>query len=228
MQHRFLILAAIVTASPVLAADMPLLRPIRDVEVEYRTSGIPQGMMAGPMGGQTAGSDGLMTVHYTARAGRLRIDTPNGRGYAIIDTKARRMIIVMSQQHMYMELPKELAGDSDLMGGLEGANLNFRKIGTDRIAGISCTIYEASNADRKGQVCLSDDGVWLRANGNEARHNGELEAVKVTYAYQPVELFEPPANFQKMEIPTMPGMPSGMGGGPMAPRGMIPGGVPGR
>ena len=51
----------------------------------------------------------------------------------------------------------------------------------------------------------------LRARSTDADRQRELEAVTVTYADQPADLFEVPAGYQKLE---MPNMPPGMTYGP--------------
>lgn len=245
MRHRFLFLAVVVAAAPALADDHPLLRPTRDVEVEYRTTGMPDAMPGarsnrGGAGDQTSGpaggAGGTMIIHYTAKTGRIRIEAPNGAGYAIIDRQNHSVIVVMTQQHVYMEMPRSVTNDPNFLATLDGANTTFRKVGTDTIAGMGCTIYDATANGHEGQVCLSDDGVWLRAKGGEPNRAHEMEAIRVTYAQQADALFEPPADFQKMDIPAlargmsegMPGgMPGGMSGGATggAPQGM-PGGTP--
>ena len=230
MHRAFLVLAALIPAVPSLAAAAPLLKPTRDVEVEYRTSGMPAAMTHGMPGNggapaaPGASGEGTLTIHYAAATRRLRIEGPLGRGYAIVDGNAKRMIMVMTQQQMYMEMPREVMGDRDMFTELESPNAQFTRLGTETIAGLRCTNYDVSNGERKGQICLTEDGVWLRARGNEGDHRREMEAVKVTYVAQPAALFEPPPDFKKFEMPTMPGgMPPGMAGpGMSGPRGQTP------
>ena len=87
MQHRFLVWAALTAVTPALAADLPLLRPTRDLAVEYHTSGTPKRPMAGPMGGSHAGANGTLTIHFAVGFGRIRVESSNGQRYAIFDTK---------------------------------------------------------------------------------------------------------------------------------------------
>jgi hypothetical protein len=214
---------------PVQAAESPRLRPTRDVEVEYRLIGMPQtpstGLNGSPGGGPGAGMGGGLTIHFTTKGNRLRVEGANGRGYAIIDRDAGRMLMVMTEKRIYMEMPRDIASDPNVLEGLESGKATFRKTGSDTVAGLSCTIYETAYEDRKGRICLTDDGVWLRAASGDPNHPREMEAVKVTYADQPAALFEPPAGFQKFEMPG--GAPPGMGGAPMGPNGGNPRGNPG-
>jgi hypothetical protein len=208
----FGVLAA-VTAAPALAQDRPLLRPTRDVAVEYRSSGIGQG------------PGDIVTMRFTRDTRRIRIDGSAGHGYMILDTDAGRMTIVMAERQMYMDRP----ADPSMMGIFQARNGGFRKTGTDTVAGLSCTTYDATFNERNGQVCLTDDGVLLRAHSIDPGHDSTLEATKVTYGDQAASLFETPAGYQKFEIPKMPGgMPPGMGAPQMGPRGGVPGVPPPR
>src|SRR5579862_6870779 len=191
MKLRVLTLAVVVAATPSLATERPLLRPTRDVEVEYRTTGMPKVGMPGPMGGPMVGqmtappadqgTEGILTIHYAARTGQMRIDMRDGRGSLILDRPRGRMLVLMSQQHMYMEMARQMTGDQDPIGSLE-ANAAFTKLGSDTVAGLSCTLYEVSGDNRRARVCLTDDGVLLRAAGEATEQKHELEALRVTYA----------------------------------------------
>jgi Domain of unknown function (DUF4412) len=217
----FPVVLALLAGGPAWSADRPKLVPTRDVEVEYRTTGTPRGPMGAPMGGPTGGSTsgadangrGTLTIHFTSNGNRIRVEGMNGRGYAIVDRAAGRVIIVMTERRMYMELPHDMSNDPNGLAAMEAAT--FNKIGTETIAGIGCTLYETTVKERKGKLCLADDGVWLHSVSGDPANPRELEAVKVTYATQPTSLFEPPAGFQKFDMPA--GMPPGVGGpgGPM-------------
>jgi hypothetical protein len=174
--------------------------------------------MGGPGSDNNAGR--TMTIHFTANGNRLRVEGMNGHGYAIVDRTAGRVTIVMTEQKKYMEMPHDLNSDPNGLAAMEAAT--FNKIGSESFAGVGCTLYETSLNDRKGKLCLTDDGVWLHSVFGDPNNRRELEAVKVTYASQPRSLFEPPAGFQKFEMPA--GMPPGMGG----PGGGRPGTAPGR
>jgi hypothetical protein len=88
-------------------------------------------------------------------------------------------------------------------------NTTFTRLGTDTVAGINCTVYDTKRQDRSGQVCLSDDGLMLRAKSDNPAQGGVLEATQVTYGSQSATLFAPPPDFQKMDMSSM-----GRGGPP--------------
>ena len=106
---------------------------------------------------------------------------PNGRGYAILDPGAGQMTMVMEERHMYLERP----ADPGMLAMFQATNDAFRKTGSDTVAGVACTTYDATFNEHNGQVCLTDDGVMLRARSADADRQRELEAVKVTYGEQP-------------------------------------------
>jgi len=214
MRHRLLILAMLAATTPALADDHPLIRPSRDVAVEYRSTGGPQSPAMEP--------GKVVTMRFASKTGRIRIEGPNGRGYAVLDMDSGRMTMVMEEQHIYLEQP----ADPGMTAMFQARNTAFKKTGGDMIAGVSCTIYEATISDRKGEVCLTGDGVLLRARSGEPDRHRELEAVKVTYGEQPDAMFEAPAGFQKMDPAAMQrgmNLPPGA-----APRGGMPGGQMGR
>jgi hypothetical protein len=59
---------------------------------------------------------------------------------------------------------------------------------------------------------LTDDGVLLRARIDDPDRRPELEAVSVTYAPQPSDLFEIPDGFHRVYLPRLP---HGFGLGPL-------------
>jgi Domain of unknown function (DUF4412) len=225
MRRQFLMLAIPVLAIPVLAMltvtvparaeDAPMIRPTRDVAVEYRSNGPQQGPAPGP--------GAVVTMRFSSKSGRIRIDGPRGHGYAILDPDAGQMTMVMEERHMYAERP----ADPGMVAMFQATNAAFKKTGSDTIAGVACTIYDATFNEHSGQVCLTSDGVMLRARSADADRHRELEAVSVTFADQPAALFEIPAGFEKLDATNMPrGMNLGPPGG--GPRGGYPGETYGR
>lgn len=179
-------------ALPAAAQDHPpVMQPARDVTVEYHVAGVTQGERR---------SD-TVRMSFTDRGMKLRIEPVGQPGYSIMDRTAGRMFIVMAPQHAYMEVPY----DPKRVMAFDDKDSTFTRRGTDTIAGIGCTIYDTRRQEYSGQVCLSDDGLLLRAKSdNSAQAGGGLEATRVTYGPQPASLFVPPPDFQKMDVPNMP------------------------
>ena len=166
------------------------MQPTRDVMVEYHVAGVTQGQQR---------SD-TVRMYFAEHGSKLRIEPVGQPAYSIMDRTAGRMIMVMTSQHVYMELPY----DPKRVMAFESKDTTFTRLGSATIAGIGCTIYDAKRADHSGQVCVSDDGVLLRAKSdNPAQAGGGLEAINVAYGPQPASLFTPPAGFQKMDIGAM-------------------------
>jgi hypothetical protein len=204
--RRLFLIFTLLAAAPAYAEDPPLIHPSRDVAVDYRSSGMAHGPADDP--------SAVITMRFSGQGSRIRIDGPHGHGYAILDVDGGRMTMVMTDKQMYMEAP----ANPGMLGMFQAKSTAFRKTGTDTIAGVACTTYDATINDHEGQVCLTGDGVLLRARSKEPNGQRELEAVKVTYADQPAELFSAPAGFKKMEVPDLSGRrPSS--GSPDAPRG---------
>ncbi len=206
MRQTLLILALLAVTAAARADNAPMIHPSRDVAVAYRSSGAQQG--------PPAAAGAVVTMRFSSKSGRIRIDGASGRGYAILDPGAGKMTMVMQERHMYVERP----ADPGMVAMFKATNASFRKTGSDTIAGVACTTYDATFNEHSGQVCLTNDGVMLRARSADTDRQRELEAVTVNYADQPADLFEVPAGYQKLE---MPNPPPGMNMGP-------PGGQPGR
>ncbi len=214
--RRQLLILALLAAMPAYAEDAPMIRPSRDVAVDYRSSGMAHGPADDP--------SGAITMRFSGRGSRIRIDGPHGHGYAVLDIDSGRMTMVMTDKQMYMEQPASPA----MLAMFQAKPAAFRKTGNDTIAGVACTTYDATINDRVGQVCLTADGVLLRARSAETNGQRELEAVKVTYEAQPAELFGTPAGFKKMDAPDPGRRPISGFGSPNPPRGSYMGEQNGR
>lgn len=184
-------------AQPAAAQDHPLFRPSRDVMVEYHVLNVQPGQQR---------SD-TVRMYFTDSGMKLRIEPVGQPGYSIVDRRNNRMLLVMVPQHVYMEV----AYDPSRIMAFDAPDATFHRVGGDTVAGVACTVYDVERQDRHGQVCLTGDGVMLRAKSeNAGQPGGGMEAVSVAYGAQPASLFVPPSDYQKMDIATM-------GHGMMAP-----------
>jgi hypothetical protein len=191
MLKNILTSAMLLAAVPASAQDRPSILPDRDVAVEY----LSRGMIAGPAG-ELANT---VMVRFERDTGRLRIDGPYGRFYAIVNVDSGRMIIVMPEQRLFAEQ----AADRDIMAVFR-QGLAFTRVGDEMIAGRHCTVYDTSVNDHSGRVCLTEDGVLLRAVVADPDRRPELKAVRVTYARQPEGMFQIPAGFRRLDVPNLP------------------------
>ena len=188
--RRFLILTALATAAPALAEDAPLMKPSRDVAVEYRLIGRPKGSTG----------DGLLHMYSSAATNRTRWDSPNGRAYLIRDPGAATVTTVMIQKHVFTERHSTAGAN----GPFVTLPTQLIKAGTDTVAGLGCTLYDGNVNNHAGQACLTDDGVMLRGKSMDPTHPSGIVATKVTYGDQPAALFAPPPGFTKFEPPKGP------------------------
>lgn len=152
-------------------------------------------MLPGPAGAMTN-----VVARFDRGAGQLRVDGPyDGRFYAIVDINAARMFMVTPDQHLYAEQQ----ADPNIMALLQPGNADLRRPGGEMVAGLPCTDYDATMNDRAGRVCLTDDGVLLRATIADPERRPYLEAVRVTYGRQPRWIFGMPVGFQRLDLPNL-------------------------
>lgn len=201
---------------PALADEHPVYMPTKDVAVVYALT------RAAP------GAPTEAHMYYSAASNRMRLDAPGQRGYVIIDRTKNQMLLVMSDQHLFMQTPL----NADMASGfLLNDQMRFKRIGADKVAGENCTQWEVQSTRANGTVCVTDDGVLLSGRGQDKQGGaGALQAKTVSYQPQPASLFSPPAGYHRVPMPQMapgqgtpgqgvPGQGSpgqgGMQGGPM-------------
>ena len=199
MRLAGLLLLWVVGATCAAAApDRPPLAPTRDATIEYQVQG-------------RAGRPPIaVRVHFSG--GRMRAETANLPGYVVVDRAADRALMVMQEQHAYFELPLQSGMARDF---LPSDRMSFTRRGEERVAGLPCTVWDVrAPAGRSATACVTADGLVLRGEGHDPQYgDGSIEAVSLSYAPQPASLFKPPAGFQRIEIPVLPGL-----GGVLPPR----------
>ena len=82
---------------------------------------------------------------------------------------------------------------------LQDAHLTKR--GPATVAGLACTDYAVESRRGHGTLCLTDDGVALRAVGEVNGHDGSFTAVSVSYAALPPTLFDVPPGYMTLALP---------------------------
>lgn len=195
------LLAALLAALPLAgqAQDRPVLFPQRDVTITYR---LPD-------------NAGEMQVSWLAARRLMRTDLPGGVGFGVMDVQAGTGFMAMPRERMLMDIPR---------GQFQGRTLapseraRFTREGQDRIANTPCTVWRVEDQGEATRVCMTADGISLRAEGIN-RPNSRVEATALTYAAQDPARFQRPQGYQMPAgIPglggpagTMPGAPSGAG-----------------
>ena len=147
---------------------------------------------------------------------------PHGGGAVIVNYANQSSIVVMAQQHMYMEMPMQAqgqrmsyasaffragdvenaCGDWQKMGNNKGSTCH--KVGSETVNGRSTLKYEATNANGDVSHFWLDPKLRFPVKWDGKNSSGELRNIQE--GTQPASLFEIPAGFTKFE------MPAGMGG----------------
>jgi hypothetical protein len=195
MKHSLAGLTAVVlAATPVMAQERPAFAPTRDVTVDYTIDSKA-----------AAGQPRTMQMSIAAGGTRMRIEMQGAPGYMIMDRANNRMIMVMEQQHAYREIPTDPARANTF---LLNDKMGFARKGTDTVADQTCTVWEVRRDKGTGSACITDDGVLLRGDSDMGQGSSHMVATKVSYGTLADSVFQPPPDYQKMQ---MPAMPPGMG-----------------
>ncbi|MXP61928.1 hypothetical protein E0493_01010 [Roseomonas sp. M0104] len=191
-----LALGALWTATPARAEPGPAhLRPVRDVAVTYRVQG-----------GNEAPR--LVPVAWLAASDRIRAEPPGLPGWVLVDLPRNEALLVIEAQGMAVRLP---AGNLlPLLGGIP-PDTRLSPAGSGTVAGHRCEVWQVRRQDAAGTVCLTEDGVILRAEGARGGKHGRLEATRVTYGRQDPARFQLPAGVPVVNLP--PALLSGLLGG---------------
>ncbi len=175
-----------------MAQEQPRILPARDVVAVYRVEGAAAEAIPG-------GISGTLRLSWSAAGQRLRAE-PDGRTQAlVVDLGARTVLVMDSALRTAMSLPVREADLQPLT--LQGARLTRR--GQETVAGLGCTAYAVQSPRGRGTVCLTADGVALRATGEVDGRAGGFTAVSVDYRPLPPALFQAPAGYFQLALPGM-------------------------
>lgn len=179
-----------IAAGTASAEERPLIQPNRDVVVTYRVEGAAAAVVPG-------GIPGALRLSWDAEGQRLRAE-PDGRTQAVIvDLRGRSAQVVDTLLRSALTLPVR---HNDLQPlTLDGAQLTRR--GTTVVAGLGCTIWDVQSARGAGSICLTADGVPLRAEGDVDGRRGTFTALTVRYGPVADALFQVPAGFMQLSLP---------------------------
>lgn len=163
----------------------PRYLPTRDVTVTYQVSSSQKTI------------PNTVVAHITP-TGDVRIDTPD-RGSVIYDVGRARAAWILPKGQIYFEIP--------VRGSLAGAlipqkDARFTRLGTAIVDGIACTNWRVVAQQGNGTGCVTDDGVILRAEGNDAKgETGSVLATNVAFGPSSPEMFQPPPGAHRLDIP---------------------------
>ena len=191
------LLLAVAVIPGAMAQQRPTSTPTRDVSVTYRASG-------------QAGAVGEMRMSWLPARNMMRVDMAGGLGWMLVDVQAGTGFMVMDAQRMILNLP---AGQIPPGGMAPSPTARFTREGPARIANLDCVNWRVEDRDETARVCLTNDGVMLRAESMsaQAEARGTLEATAVSFDTQNPARFQRPSGYQNLQLPgVMPGaMPPG-------------------
>lgn len=152
---------------------------------------------------------------------KMRIEpqasSPRGGGAVIVNFATQTSIVLMTQQHMYMEMPAQAqsqrmgyasalfrAGDVENACGdwqkiSHAQSGSCHKVGDETVNGRSTVKYEGTNANGDVSQFWLDPKLRFPVKWQGKNNSGELRNIQE--GSQPANLFEPPAGFTKMEMP---------------------------
>jgi hypothetical protein len=193
--HRVVPFAILVVISfaalAAVAQQRPPFPPTRDVAVTYRVEN----------GNQPTSARLTWSVELRA----LRADLPAGTpaslsgvplppgAWVVVDLRSARAFAADDRTGLVLDLP-ELAARAQAGERALAAARAFRE-GVDRVAGLPCTVWRLETATkpprgRPVRVCLTADGVPLRAE--EEGRRARAEATAIAYGPQAAIRFQPP------------------------------------
>jgi hypothetical protein len=173
---------------------------------------------------QKQGTPTTVKVYFTKDKMRAESQTtgPHGGGVVILNFVSQTSTVLMSQQHMYMEMPAQssnqrLGYSFFETGDVENACGDWQKvasnntgtchkIGSETVNGRSAVKYETTSANGDVSHFWLDPKLRFPVKWEGKNSKGELRNIQE--GAQPASLFEVPAGFTKMQMP----------GGMMQPR----------
>lgn len=133
-----------------------------------------------------------MTGEIRYQDGKARVDaaSPSGPATAYLDIAARKAVVALSMQGMNLGLEVDL----NEFGVPDISAVAAEKIGSERVAGEDCDIwrFQDPKSGRPGHVCITPDGIPLRARGDEGPESGMEVTALERGPQNPADLVPPP------------------------------------
>lgn len=171
---------------------------------------------------QKPGAPSQAKMYFTKD--KLRIEPQNsnargGGGVVIVNFATQSTTVLMSQQHMYMEMPAQMqsqrmsyaaaffqtgdvenaCGDWQKMSRNQGGSCH--KVGSETVSGRNTVKYEATNAKGETGNFWLDPKLRFPVKWQGKNSDGELRNIQE--GAQPASLFEIPAGYTKMDVGAM-------------------------
>jgi hypothetical protein len=166
----------------------------------------------------TQKSDSVSQARIYVTEEKIRVEPakkdPRTGGSVIMDLAAQTTTVLMDQQHMYMEMPVQMAAQRNAYnffraGDVENAcsawlstaknkGGSCHKIGSDTVNGRSTIKYEGTNANGDSGTFWIDPKIAFPIKWQGKNSSGELRNVQE--GAQPATLFEVPAGYTKFDM----------------------------
>lgn len=152
---------------------------------------------------------------------KMRVESakkdPRGGGAFILNMATQTSTVLMDQQHMYMEMPPQMAKqrmsyDFFRVGDVENACSEWlaqsrnkggtcHKVGNETVNGRSTVKYEGTNANGETGMVWIDPKLRFPVKWQGKNGGGELRNIQE--GSQPSSLFEIPAGYSKFDMGSM-------------------------
>jgi hypothetical protein len=165
----------------------------------------------------TQKSDTAAQAKIYATKDKIRVEPAkkDARGGAfIMNLATQTSVVLIDQQHMYMEMPTPMAAQRNAYnffrtGDVENACASWlsvgknkggscHKVGTDTVNGRSAIKYEGTNANGDSGKFWVDPKIAFPIKWQGKNSSGELRNIQE--ASQPATLFEVPAGYNKLDM----------------------------
>jgi hypothetical protein len=171
---------------------------------------------------QKSGSP-VVKVYFTKDKMRAEPQStnPHGGGAVIVDFANQSSLVLMPQQHMYMEMPAQSQSQRIGYSFFESGNVeaacsewqkvknnqggSCHKLGDESVNGRTAVKYETTNANGDAGYFWLDPKLRFPVKWQTKNSSGELRDIQE--GTQPGSLFEVPSGFTKMQLPAGMVMP---------------------
>ena len=188
--------AAVVPAQA--APPGPRVLPLHDVTVTYRVSGAAADAI--PLLG-AQGAPAELRLEWSSGQNRLLV-TPTGRSQRLLgDLPGHQATFLDDGMRAALQLPMR---DTDVQA-LTMAHARFTRRGQETVAGETCTDWAVESGRSAGTLCLTDDGVPLRGEGDVNGRHGVFIATAVDRNRVDPADFAQPSGYNRLELPRFGG-----------------------
>ena len=189
--------AATLAATPA-TTPAPRVLPRHDVTVTYQVSGAAADAI--PVLG-TPGSPTELRLVWSAGQNRLLV-LPTGRPQRLlVDLPGHQATVLDDGMRVALQLPMR---DVDVQA-LTMANARFTRRGQETVAGEACTDWAVESGRSRGTVCLTEDGVPLRGEGDVNGRHGAFVATVIDHNRVDPSGLSVPAGYNRLELPRFGG-----------------------